>query len=208
MDTPAGHSESEDVAVLLADGPVSAPATPPASAPDAAETTEEEQLRHDEDGGGSVRKVEGEYAAQDYSHLDVSAEVRDLFQYISQYSAHDAELESTLKPFVPDYLPAVGQTDVFVKVQRPDAERDELGLKVLDEPDATINEQDENWKAATEAEAALRAEAAATATAVAEDGAHNYDLSSSSEDDDEAGGDGAAVFVAPVSESSSQSGRR
>ena len=136
MDAPAGHSESEDVAVQLADGPVSAPATPPApaSAPDAAETTEEEQLRHDEDGGGSVRKVEGEYAAQDYSHLDVSAEVRDLFQYISQYSAHDAELESTLKPFVPDYLPAVGQMDVFVKVQRPDGERDELGLRVLDEP--------------------------------------------------------------------------
>ena len=47
-DTPAGHADTDDVAVQLADGPVSAPATPPAPAPDAAEATEEEQARHGE----------------------------------------------------------------------------------------------------------------------------------------------------------------
>ena len=82
---------------------------------------------------------------QAYAHLSVSAEVKDLFQYIGRYKAHDVDLESTFKAFVPDYCPAVGQMDAFVKVPRPDSDRDELGLKVLDEPaasqsDATVLE--------------------------------------------------------------------
>ena len=217
MDTnDALAAEPDNVTVQLADGPVSAPATPPAPAPDAAEATEEEQARHgegqvgvlfertghvivggasntdwdeavdvnDDDSDGSVdtptdavregastrrgravrphprlapeavaptggagltgadamdtndalapdsgdvavqladRPVEGEYSAKDYAHLNVSAEVKDLFQSISQYQAHHVDLESTLKPFVPDYDPAIGQTDAFVKVPRPDS---------------------------------------------------------------------------------------
>ena len=90
-------------------------------------------------------QVEGLYNAKDYQHLNVTAEVKDLFQYIGRYKAHEVELESAFKPFVPDYVPAVGVMDAFVKVLRPDGERDELGLKVLDEPaasqsDATVLE--------------------------------------------------------------------
>ena len=75
----------------------------------------------------------------------MSAEVKDLFQSISQYQVHDVDLESMFKPFVPDYCPAVGQTDDFVKVPRPDGQKDNLGLQVLDEPaaaqsDATVLE--------------------------------------------------------------------
>lgn len=44
------------------------------------------------------------------------------------------ELDSTLKCFIPDFLPAVGDMDAFIKVPPPDGGRDELGLKVLDEP--------------------------------------------------------------------------
>ena len=54
---------------------------------------------------------------QAYAHLSVSAEVKDLFQYIGRYKAHDVDLESTFKPFVPDYCPAVGQMDAFVKAR-------------------------------------------------------------------------------------------
>ena len=50
---------------------------------------------------------------------------------------------------------------------------------------------------------------------MAEESAHDFDVSSSSEDlsssseeDDEASGDGAVLFAVPVSESSSQPGRR
>ena len=75
----------------------------------------------------------------------MSADVRDLFQYIGRYNAHEVELESTLKCFVPDYIPAVGEMDAFIKVPRPDGEQDALGLQVLDEPaaaqsDATVLE--------------------------------------------------------------------
>ena len=39
-----------------------------------------------------------------------------------------------MKPFIPDYLPAVGDPDDFIKVPRPDGKSDYLGLKILDEP--------------------------------------------------------------------------
>lgn len=99
----------------------------------------------DEESDETARKVEGQYDPSDYKDLSVSADVRDLFQYITRYSAHDVDLDSTLKCFVPDYIPAVGEMDPFVKVPRPDGERDNLGLAVLDEPaaaqsDATVLE--------------------------------------------------------------------
>jgi intraflagellar transport protein 46 len=41
-----------------------------------------------------------------------------------------------VKPFIPDYIPAIGDIDEFIKVPRPDGKPDDLGLKVLDEPSA------------------------------------------------------------------------
>jgi intraflagellar transport protein 46 len=69
--------------------------------------------------------------------LNVSAEVRDLFQYIERYKPHEVELETTLKCFIPEYIPAIGEMDAFVKVPRPDNKPEDLGLKYLDEPSAT-----------------------------------------------------------------------
>ena len=37
-------------------------------------------------------------------------------------------------PFLPDYCPSIGDVDPFIKVGRPDAKVDQLGLSVLDEP--------------------------------------------------------------------------
>ena len=42
------------------------------------------------------------------------------------------------KCFVPDYIPAVGEMDAFLKVPRPDGQKDNLGLQVLDEPAAAV----------------------------------------------------------------------
>ena len=39
-----------------------------------------------------------------------------------------------MKPFIPSYLPSVGEVDAFLKVNRPDNSQEELGLTVLDEP--------------------------------------------------------------------------
>ena len=66
----------------------------------------------------------------------MSPEVGELFQYIARYKPVSSSLDTKLKPFIPDLLPAVGDIDEFIKVPRPDGKLDELGLKVLDEPAA------------------------------------------------------------------------
>lgn len=83
----------------------------------------------------STRLFRG-YNPADYAHLDVSTEIRELFGYIGRYKPHNIELDTKIKCFIPDYIPAVGEIDAFIKVSRPDGKPDDLGLKVLDEPSA------------------------------------------------------------------------
>lgn len=78
--------------------------------------------------------LEGAYDPAEYEHLPVSAEIKELFQYISRYTPQLIDLEHKLKPFIPDFIPAVGDIDAFLKVPRPDGKPDNLGLLVLDEP--------------------------------------------------------------------------
>lgn len=63
------------------------------------------------------------YNPKEYAHLQVSQEVRDLFLYIQRYKPHEVELDTQLKCFIPDYLPAVGEMDSFLKVGRHTAAR-------------------------------------------------------------------------------------
>lgn len=49
---------------------------------------------------------------------------------LCRYKPHNIELETKLKPFIPDYIPAIGGIDEFIKVPRPDGKPDFLGLKV------------------------------------------------------------------------------
>jgi intraflagellar transport protein 46 len=100
---------------------------------------EEEEEGSDDGGVGNTQaldNIEGAYNPQDYAHLNVSAEIRDLFQYIERYKVQTVEIETTLKCFIPDYIPSIGEMDAFIKVPRPDGKDDELGLKRLDEPAA------------------------------------------------------------------------
>jgi intraflagellar transport protein 46 len=39
-----------------------------------------------------------------------------------------------MKPFIPNYIPSIGDVDAFIKVNRPDQLPEELGLTILDEP--------------------------------------------------------------------------
>uniref|UniRef100_A0A8C2RPW7 Intraflagellar transport protein 46 homolog n=1 Tax=Capra hircus TaxID=9925 RepID=A0A8C2RPW7_CAPHI len=50
------------------------------------------------------------------------------------YTPQLIDLDHKLKPFIPDFIPAVGDIDAFLKVPRPDGKPDNLGLLVLDEP--------------------------------------------------------------------------
>ncbi|XP_039279162.1 uncharacterized protein LOC111061390 [Nilaparvata lugens] len=84
---------------------------------------------------------EGTYDPREYEHLAVSADVKDVFKFITCYTPQNVELEYKLKPFVPDFIPAVGDIDAFIKVSRPDGVGgDDVGLRVLDEPCANQSE--------------------------------------------------------------------
>ena len=59
------------------------------------------------------------------------------FESLAQrYKPHNVEIETKLKPFIPDYIPAIGEIDHFLKIPRADGKKDNLGLTVLDEPAA------------------------------------------------------------------------
>ncbi|KAM9701244.1 LOW QUALITY PROTEIN: intraflagellar transport protein 46 homolog, partial [Menidia menidia] len=103
------------------------------------EEEEEEEEEDSEEGDSEDSEAppgapEGAYDPADYASLPVSTELRELFQYITRYSPQSVELEHQLKPFIPDFIPAVGDIDAFLKVPRPDGKADHLGLLVLDEP--------------------------------------------------------------------------
>jgi intraflagellar transport protein 46 len=56
---------------------------------------------------------------------------QEVFKYISAYQPPAlALLPLRVRPFIPDFIPALGGTDEFVKVPRPDGQPDFLGLKV------------------------------------------------------------------------------
>ena len=48
--------------------------------------------------------------------VQVSKEEKDLFDYINRYTPQKIDLDSKFKPFIPDYIPAVGDIDAFIKV--------------------------------------------------------------------------------------------
>ncbi|XP_056156479.1 intraflagellar transport protein 46 homolog [Lampris incognitus] len=100
------------------------------------EEDEEEEEESDEDDSDDDDEPgpEGAYDPADYESLPVSTEIKELFQYITRYMPQSIELEHKLKPFIPDFIPAVGDIDAFLKVPRPDGKPDDLGLLVLDEP--------------------------------------------------------------------------
>lgn len=95
----------------------------------------------DEDGGDDDDKeVEGTYNPSDYAGLQVAAEVKELFEYIARYKPQKIDLETKLKPFIPDYVPAVGEVDAFLKMPKPDGQKEDLGINQLDEP--ALNAED------------------------------------------------------------------
>lgn len=76
----------------------------------------------------------GAYNPADYENLKVLPEILELFQYIGRYKPHSIDVEVKLKPFIPDFIPAIGEVDAFLKIPRYDGKKDGLGLARLDEP--------------------------------------------------------------------------
>ncbi|XP_014290907.1 intraflagellar transport protein 46 homolog [Halyomorpha halys] len=100
------------------------------------ESSENSEEDDDDDEGGDPHEViiEGAYDPKDYQRLPVSADIKELFEYITFYTPVTVQLDYKLIPFIPSYIPAVGDIDAFIKVRRPDDVDDNLGLTVVDEP--------------------------------------------------------------------------
>lgn len=97
---------------------------------------DEEEDGDDDDDDVAVPQIEGSYDPSDFDNLDVDDETKDLFGFIMKYTPQTVELDHKFKPFIPDYIPAVGDIDAFIRCTRPDARAETLGLTVLDEPSA------------------------------------------------------------------------
>lgn len=70
----------------------------------------------------------------------MSNEIKELFEYIQRYKPQKIDLETKIKPFIPEYIPAVGEVDAFLKMPKPDGSKEDLGITVLDEP--ALNHED------------------------------------------------------------------
>ena len=65
---------------------------------------------------------------------ETSPELIPLFQFMSNFQPPDIDITAHFKPFLPELIPSIGAIDAFIKVPRPDAQLDNLGLTILDEP--------------------------------------------------------------------------
>lgn len=82
----------------------------------------------------NFNEMPGAYDPAAFRDLPVSSEIKDIFKYIERYQPQNIELDFKIKPFIPDFIPSIGDIDAFIKVPRPDGKQDNLGLTVVDEP--------------------------------------------------------------------------
>jgi intraflagellar transport protein 46 len=99
----------------------------------------------------------------DYDTLDVTDEIKQLFQHIDAYEPIDLELDTPLKCFIPSYIPAIGQVDPMLKIPRPDGKYDGIGIARLDEVieseqsnSAVVELQLRNWSKTIRSNDAVR----------------------------------------------------
>lgn len=88
----------------------------------------------DDDSQENFNELQGGYDPAAFRDLPVSSEIQDIFKFIERYQPQTIELDFKLKPFIPDYIPSIGDIDAFLKVNRPDGKEDNLGFIVVDEP--------------------------------------------------------------------------
>lgn len=86
-----------------------------------------------------------------WEQLPLQPELKELFPYILKYTPQSIDTPYHLQPFVPEFVPAVGDVDAMLKVHPPSLlqpqrqrEVDEylqrLGLQLLDEPSGNQSE--------------------------------------------------------------------
>lgn len=66
--------------------------------------------------------------------LNLDEETKAIFQYMVDFQPTEVPLKTVLKPFIPEFVPAIGEVDAYLKIPRPDMREEGLGLVKLDEP--------------------------------------------------------------------------
>ncbi|KAJ1531294.1 Intraflagellar transport protein 46, partial [Nowakowskiella sp. JEL0078] len=66
--------------------------------------------------------------------MDKASNMKELLTFITRYKSQEVELETELKPFLPDFIPAIGDIDAFIKIPPPSVNGEYTGLTSLDEP--------------------------------------------------------------------------
>ncbi|KAH8323467.1 hypothetical protein KR067_011315 [Drosophila pandora] len=86
-----------------------------------------------------------------WEDLSLPGELKELFPYILKYTPQTIDTPFHLQPFIPEFVPAVGDVDALLKVQAPpllqpqrqrelDDHLEKLGLWLLDEPSGAQSE--------------------------------------------------------------------
>jgi len=65
--------------------------------------------------------------------INLDPETMEIFKLITDYNPVSMKIETKLRPFIPDFIPAVGEVDAFLKIPRPDGKDETLGIERLDE---------------------------------------------------------------------------
>jgi len=104
------------------------------------ESSSDSDSDEDKSGAKAQSGSTGAYNPDEAKNLKVSPEVEELFQYIGRYKPHTIELDTVLKPFIPELIPSIGEVDAMIKIPQPDGKPCPLGLTKLDEP--TLNPSD------------------------------------------------------------------
>ncbi|CAI4226002.1 unnamed protein product [Auanema sp. JU1783] len=65
---------------------------------------------------------------------ELTGEEVQVLEMIHDFRPEHIEVRPVLKAFIPDFIPAIGDIDAFIKIPRPDEVEDNIGLTQLDEP--------------------------------------------------------------------------
>jgi len=85
---------------------------------------------------------EGDYSSEKFANLQVNKDIKELFKHITRYKPRKIPIPTQLKPFISDYIPAVGDIDAFLKIPRPDNKDQEFGLGWLRLDEPTLKQTD------------------------------------------------------------------
>lgn len=68
--------------------------------------------------------------------LDIDDELKSLVVIMKKFEVDKSiiSLDTKIKPFIPNFVPSIGEVDAFIKINRPDIKVEELGLNFIDEP--------------------------------------------------------------------------